>query len=328
MVNILNSLVGHQDLIQSLMMAHQGKGLPHALLFVGPAGVGKKAVAKGLTQIILCRQQVEGQACGRCLNCKSVLNQDSTESFLFVTAEKNQIKLEQAQNITHFLQLRALQENRVILVDQADLMNLQAGNALLKILEEPPPGSLFILIAPSAAHVMATIRSRCQIVSFKPLSYSEMKSKSDLPDWAIKSSLGSFEKLEMLTGKEHLEIRRLAIQILKSWNQNFYGYLETEFKNLIRDRERARSLCQCLSWLLRDVFYLKNQNTQMFVNADQADFLKALSMQLSNDEILKAIDQVIQIEKFLDAHFDSTLSFEEFWIQTRPNFNSNSLGAV
>ena len=219
MARLLASVLGHQEQIERLLTAIQNDHLPHALLFVGASGIGKRTVAFAVAQALLCeKNQTACGVCGGCLRAeKAFVDGNGSEGILALAPEKNQIKLEQAKEILEFLNLRSLSKNRVIIVDGADYLNPQASNSLLKIIEEPPANTYFILTAPSPSHVMSTIRSRSQIVRFSPLHLSDMKKKAIAPEWALRACGGSFERLAMLIDKEELEIRESAVGFLEAW---------------------------------------------------------------------------------------------------------------
>lgn len=144
--------------------------LPHALLIAGPAGLGKRALARRLALRLMCASPQANAACGRCRNC--TLNAAGTHpELLQETLEVNE-KTGVLRKEILIAQIRRLSENlhlmpqiaagHVALIDPADAMNRSAFNALLKTLEEPPPARYLILVADRPQRLPATIRSRCQ----------------------------------------------------------------------------------------------------------------------------------------------------------------------
>ncbi|MEZ0392502.1 MAG: ATP-binding protein [Pseudobdellovibrionaceae bacterium] len=332
MAQLLKGVLDHQDIIQRFLNSYKEGRLPHTFLFVGPAGVGRKTVAIALAQNLLCEKSVP--ACGLCGSCLRVSNWASalnskknsatghatgTESLWLIQPEKNQIRLDQAHQILDFLSLRTLSKNRVVIIDGAETLNPQAANSLLKSLEEPPVGTYFFLIAPSAAHVLSTLKSRAQVVAFSPLQPSDMKKKVSAPEWALRASQGSFERLSQLLEKDELEIRQSALAWLQDWaSGEGQGYLKSENRELVRDRSVARSLAHHVSWLLRDAMYLKLGASEKVLNSDQIPVLEKLNQSLSVDHLLRACEKSLWIEQKLDQNQDSSLVFEQFWIETRP----------
>lgn len=164
-----------------------GERMPHALLFVGPAGTGKRDLADALAAHLLCAQpSADGQACGRCDACGLRLGGNHPDLHLLVPAAQSesaeatsgeeggkaksaQILIEQVRELQAALTVTAHQGGRrVVIVEPAEAMNAFTANALLKLLEEPPPGCTFLLCCASPRRLLPTIRSRCQSWAIAP----------------------------------------------------------------------------------------------------------------------------------------------------------------
>jgi DNA polymerase-3 subunit delta' len=164
------------------------ENLPHALLFHGPQGVGKLALAERSIQLILCEASDAGsRPCGACEGCRWFLGGNHPD-FRRIAPEalapqpaaedeegagtsarrakpSTEIKVDQVRELADFLNIGSHRgRRRVALVYPAEEMNLNAANALLKGLEEPPAGAMFVLISHRPARLLATMRSRCVAV--------------------------------------------------------------------------------------------------------------------------------------------------------------------
>ncbi|MDX1655478.1 MAG: DNA polymerase III subunit delta', partial [Candidatus Competibacteraceae bacterium] len=159
----------HQPHWQRLAAGVEAGRLPHALLLSGPSGLGKMLFARQLTQSLLCRQPGENLTfCGKCRGCR-LLAAGSHPDITRVEPEEpgKPIKVDRVRQLCAFLGQTA-RGYKVALLSPAEAMNPSAANALLKTLEEPPPGSLLLLVTAFPARLPATIRSRCQILAFTP----------------------------------------------------------------------------------------------------------------------------------------------------------------
>jgi DNA polymerase III subunit delta' len=312
---LLDRLVGHQKNIELFLRAFSEAKLPQAFLFVGQPGIGKKTAAVALAQALLC--ETSSQACGQCGSCLRIAKAKNhqTESLLVIEPEKNVIKLEQAHGILEFLRLRSLGKRRVIVIDQAELMNPQAANSLLKVLEEPPEGTYFFLIAKGSKHLLSTLRSRSQVMNFQPLQAEDLKAKSQAPDWVIKASQGSFEHLQQLSSKDEAEIRGIAISWLKDFMSTPQGYLKAAYRDEVKDRTGALKLSQHLSWLFRDAVYMSHERADHVMNTDQSSLLGDLVKKFSSNQLMVMCERALKVQQHMARNADSSLTFESLWIE-------------
>lgn len=154
--------------------------LPHSLLLIGQKGLGKFDLASQFAASLLCEQQQEdGRACGQCLPCNWYAQGNHPDFRLLqpgalsdeVEAEdgkkkpSQQITIDQVRGLDEFLNVGTHRGGlRIIVVNPAEAMNRNTANALLKTLEEPAPGTLFLLISSEPMRLLPTIRSRCQVI--------------------------------------------------------------------------------------------------------------------------------------------------------------------
>ena len=173
-----DAISGHAGQKASLRtMLREGR-LPHALLFAGPDGIGKRMLGHVLAASILCDSQ-DGP-CGHCESCRA-MQLGSHPDYLEVVPEQNgksaaQIRIEAIRSMqTQVSRYPVLAKQRVVLIDEADRMNEAAQNSLLKTLEEPEGPVTFILVTSARSALLDTILSRCMPMAFGMLTPQEMK---------------------------------------------------------------------------------------------------------------------------------------------------------
>lgn len=161
-----SSLLGQERAKDIIARALIKERVPHAYLFRGPDGVGKKLFARGLAAAINCRNRKGAHACGVCVSCKKLISGNHPD-YLVVESEKGAIKIDQVRKVCRELSYPPYESStRIVVLEDVHTMRREASNSLLKTLEEPPKGNLLILTAESSSEVLSTITSRCQVVSF------------------------------------------------------------------------------------------------------------------------------------------------------------------
>ncbi len=256
-MNLFGDVIGQEKITSSLSGAILNKKLHHAYLFIGPAGVGKEAVALELIRIVNCVNSKGTLGyCGECTSCRKY-GSFSSEDLLYIfpsiiktsdadkaikeksdmiNSELKQkaalkgyhkfsfksgryITLAQISEIKDFAMFNSItRSKKFVIITPAELMNKEAQNSLLKILEEPPAGMYFILISENPSGVLDTIRSRCLNIEFPALSEKDITGyiAKYFPDTEPGSvtelaanSFGSTDTLRKLVSEAGSDIKRL-----------------------------------------------------------------------------------------------------------------------
>lgn len=184
---IWQNVRGHQHQVEMFRRSIRRGRLAHAYLFVGDEGIGKKTFATTLCQCLLCERCDDAQldACGVCHACLQ-MQAGTHPDFLSIARPEGKSDLpidliagsrerRGREGLCFDLSLRpSAGDRKVAIIDDADKMNAESANALLKTLEEPPDYSLIFLISTTEDALLPTIRSRCQLVRFAPLATDDM----------------------------------------------------------------------------------------------------------------------------------------------------------
>ena len=181
-------IVGHDRIVGQFRKALARKRLASTFLFIGPAGIGKRTFALKLAQAMLCDLVAEDRLdpCGTCPACQQVMANTHPDLDLVAKPEdKAFIPLDlligdddhrMREGLCYNLSLKPFSgKRRIAIIDGADYFNKEGANCLLKTLEEPPPKAVIILIGTSEQRQLPTIRSRCQIMRFRPLAVPEIE---------------------------------------------------------------------------------------------------------------------------------------------------------
>ena len=340
MTEIISDTVKGHDLIQNqIYQALKSERLPHALLFSGPSGVGKRQLAWALAQSLLCektsfrdssdnlellldRERKEKyRPCGNCFSCCSVLKRQS-ENILCVTYETLQIRLRDVQQIPPFLSLQSFAKAKIVLIDSVEKLNLQASNFLLKIIEEPPPKSFFFLISSNPSQISVTIRSRVQNIRFSALSEELLTgiSPQTAEKWMIRGARGRLDMLAEL--KDQQDLRNEAFELFFQMFKNISCIHKMDFNQKIKNRKHALALIRFWQKFLRDIRLLKLGHREGVIHGDKIKEMEELS-HFSSPILDFWIKKAVEMELELSSNFDLILCFENFMILVKQSLKGN-----
>jgi DNA polymerase-3 subunit gamma/tau len=169
-------MVGQDEVLASLRAALQQHRIPHAFLFAGSRGVGKTTSARILARCLNCEQGPTPDPCGTCDLCVSMLEGSNPDVIEIDAASNNSVEdVRQLREHVGFATMRS--RYRVVILDEVHMLSKGAFNALLKTLEEPPPGVVFVLATTEQHKVPETIRSRCQVMMFRRVGEPDLQKR-------------------------------------------------------------------------------------------------------------------------------------------------------
>ena len=227
MVNDLSftSLAGQQKAKTVLGRSLGSERMPHAFLFRGPDGVGKKLAALLVAARLNCLMPDGGSGCGTCSSCRK-LRSGNHPDVVMVSPENGSIKINRIRELCRSLTYPPYESGiRVVIIEDVHTMTTEAANSLLKTLEEPPDSNLLILTAESSRELLPTIVSRCQVVTFHglPVEACARVIEQKLPDIALDEALllaeladGSPGTALILKEKELVACYRAVVEAVES----------------------------------------------------------------------------------------------------------------
>lgn len=275
-----DEVLGHQQNKEFLQKLLKPGSRPHALLFYGMGGIGKKMLALHFAKTFLCKS-ADKKPCGICESCRLMdieNNSFAHPDFYLLTAEEagKDIKIEQVKEMAKQAAFApVLSKNKVCIIDDAGQMTAEAANSLLKLLEEPPPGWLFILITQQAERLLPTVLSRVVRMRFDAPDSSAvqqiLKAKGITQNTQVLAALagGSPGRALSYNQADIFAIRREALDLLKKLPlQNPFGYIAALGWGEKYDRAAALLLTEQFIYLLRDVLLLQNGAGEQVYNTD------------------------------------------------------------
>jgi DNA polymerase-3 subunit delta' len=306
---LFSDLTGNEHVKAALMQLIKGDRLPGSMLFAGEEGVGKKRFALEVARTLNCRSPKDGEACGVCGACTRILKinypsnseSDDWEQIIWtdhpdvglVVAPKRVLRVTQMRQIEREANYRPFEgKARVFLVDDADKLNDNSANALLKILEEPPRTSYLILLTARPAMLLPTILSRCQMIRFSPLT------PDDIEQYLVKNKLveASTARLRARTASGSLgralasdidkfeSQRKAMIAVLNALvltNDNAQLLRSAEQLNEAQYKDEFEERLDVLETLIRDAWMLAlGVKPELLVNEDLLPELTKVSQKI------------------------------------------------
>lgn len=307
-----------QEQWQRLMHQLHQDNLPHALMLVGQEGLGLDLFAQRLALRALCQDENAGeQPCGKCPGClqfKAGVHPDYKTVRLL--EDKKKILVDQIRDLTGFMALTGGQGGgfKVIVIDPADRMNVNAANSLLKTLEEPPGKSLILLVASELHRLPATIKSRCQMIKFtrpelpESLAWLQAQQIADpelLLQMAQGAPIAAAQMDDAVLLKQYASVMEGAIQMLTGRSTIFQ----------LRSQWSGCSAPHLLEWLmaiLRDCIRVASYLPDgYFENPSYVSQLRRLNSVLNLQSLFRSYDQLGRLHRLKEHPLSPDLFLDD-----------------
>ena len=283
-----DSVLGHEQNKEFLQNFLQREARPHALLFCGAEGLGKKKLALEFAKTFLCLNGKGDDGCEACRLLNFADGNVSHPDFILVERlpEKRDLSIEQMRDLAKQAAFApVLSKNKICIVEDADRLTEAAANSFLKLLEEPPAGWLIILLASSEDKLLTTILSRVVKLRFNPLAVADVKKlllargvDADASEVLARISEGSVGTALNLNEQNALEYRQTALSFLEALPLEFPMNYVTDRTWVVKyERAEAMLFVKLLQLLLRDMLFIKTGVTVNLYNCDVQENLTALS---------------------------------------------------
>ncbi|MZG53808.1 MAG: DNA polymerase III subunit delta' [Nitrospinae bacterium] len=328
-----NRILGQEKPKQILKNALQNSSVAHAYLFYGQESIGKKKAAIELAKALNCGSSIDGDPCDQCSSCRKIENNTHPDFFFLEplkstpTAREAIIKIEAIRELQRKLAYQPYEGKvKVAVIDDADLMNLQAANSFLKTLEEPPSSTLLILISSHPFKLLPTIISRCQTIRFQPLNpenikrilketVSEEMAEDSTLDFRTIRSRGSVKKALTEDMEDIANIREEMVNLLQNISFDRMDIVFSHAKSWARQSDQWEMILNELMELVRDIAFFRSgcSESEIF-NRDIASTLKPLAARRSVKSWLEMFNAVHTTKAALSGNANAQLFFENMLI--------------
>jgi DNA polymerase-3 subunit delta' len=338
------TLIGNEEVKETLRRALAVNRLSSSLLFTGDEGIGKKLFALEIAKALNCRNRHGVEACDNCPSCRRIsrssfppFGKDEDDKNRLVWSEHGDVAMVRPyKQIIRVGPIRELEREanyrpfegaaRVFIIENAEYMNEPASNALLKTLEEPEPASHLILTTANPTALLATIRSRCQIIQFAPIPAVEIEKflrvERDIPprDAALlaRVSRGSIG-------------RALAtdIETYRDWRTSMLSVLSTitvdhDAARLLRlaeelaaskDRDEYEQQLDILESLIRDAWALQlGRPVETITNYDLAGEIQQVADQMKSEQAESWFTQIEELRGALEVNINRRIASDALMV--------------
>ncbi len=322
-----SAILGHDGAKAHLQAALADRQMSHAYLIEGTHGVGKTTLANAFIKTLLCSEPITRSGgyrdcCMRCQSCRS-FDHDNHPDVKRIRAleDKNTISVKQIRDeLVKDISIRPYgSQYKIYVIEEAERLTIEAQNAMLKTLEEPPAYGLIIMLAESAASFLPTILSRCVKISLQPLDTKVVRAELarrgvDTGRAAIaaafaQGSIGqalklcedeSFEEMRQELFKFLSQIPQLSqLEVMKGsqlWDQ-FKGEQEALFSLL-------------LIWYRDILVYRETRDPAQVLCADQMETIASMASYYDDRKLIQITDKVLDIHKKLKANANAALAID------------------
>lgn len=299
----MEEYIGHKKIIDGFKKRAESNTLSHAHLIVGANGIGKSKVADIFSSLILNKELFKA-------------NVDSIE----YRPKKASIGVDDVREIIEEVNKKPYEgDKKVITIFSGEKLTIQAQNALLKTIEEPPKGVFIIILTTSIEIILETIKSRCQIYKLTPLSNEEIQSyilkkygNIDTIDFspALSYTGGIPGRLEKFIDDEELqEARKIVLELIREINdKNVESILKYE-KKLLKYKDEKEELLGIIEGFIRDIIVYKEVSDKKFIiNSDKRKEIEELVNLMSYKKLNSMIDAVKELRRNLESNSNFSIN--------------------
>jgi len=329
----LSSLIGNEQNKELLKRSLRSGRLPHALLFAGPEGVGKRQFALSLAKAVNCQQAVSGagagvypeDSCDRCGSCFRIANKEHLD-VVEIKPDGAYIRIDQAREVARQAMLRPMEgRKRVFCIDEAEKLRDEAANAILKTLEEPPETTLIILITATPNSLLPTLRSRCQLLNFAPLPIEEIESylaanyKRPAADTRLLARLsnGSIGRAISIDLSVYRNARKELLELtdVLARSRDPLRLIKAAEHFGKKEREEFIDILDIWSRILRDIFSILLDQKEGIVNEDVITRLEQLAAAVSIRLISELAESIEELRRNLRVNINKQIALESLFLR-------------
>ncbi|MEH2954922.1 DNA polymerase III subunit [Candidatus Merdisoma sp. JLR.KK011] len=323
-------IIGHEEIISHLKNAVRLKKISHAYIFDGEEGAGKNLLAQTFAQTLQCEKGGESP-CGVCRSCKQAAGSNQPD-IIYVRHEKpGSIGVEDIrEQLCGDIQIRPYSSPyKIYLIDEAEKMTVQAQNALLKTIEEPPSYGVIFLLTTNSESFLPTILSRCVTLKLRPVKDSQIRSylmeQLRVPDYqadiCTAFARGNVGRARMLALSEHFgELKDHALHLVRHMNDMELWEITEAIRKVSDYKADINDYLDLLVLWYRDVLLFKaTRQVDSLIFSEEINYISLQATKISYEGLEKIIEALEKAKVRLKANVNFELTMELLLLTIKEN---------
>lgn len=323
-------IVGHKQIIEHLKNAEKLNKVSHAYIFSGEKGSGKKLLASRFAELLQCEGEGE-KPCGKCRSCRQAESGNHPDIIRITHEKPNTISVDDIrEQLVGDVQIKPYQSKyKIYIVPDAEKMNVQAQNALLKTIEEPPAYAVILFLTTNASSFLPTILSRCVVLNMKPVPDQEVRKylmeHVEVPDYqadiAVAFAQGNIGKAVKLATSEYFnEIKNAALHILKNAPRMDISEISAAVKGVSEYKVDIQDYLDIFAVWYRDVLYFKaTRDADGIIFRDQLASIQEQTNNCSYEGVEDILEALRKAKERLNANVNFDLTMELLFLTIKEN---------
>ena len=323
-------IIGHRQVIEHLENAMKLDKVSHAYILNGEKGSGKKLLAFAFAQTVQC-ESGKAEACGECRSCKQAEGGNHPDIIRITHEKPNSIGVDEIrEQLVNDIQIKPYSSRyKIYIVPEAEKLTVQAQNALLKSIEEPPVYAIILLLTTNAYILLPTIRSRCVMLDMKPIPDRQVKKylmeHLQIPDYqadvCVAFARGNIGKaVELASSENFSEIKAAALQLLKNIPKMEMQDIITAVKSVIEFKINIQDYLDLLSVWYCDVLYFKStKDVDGLTFKDQIQAITEQTRRGSYEGLEQILEGIVKAKERLSANVSFELTMELLFMTIKEN---------
>lgn len=325
-----NDIIGHEHIVEHLKKAIKHDKVSHAYIINGEAGSGKRTIANAFAATLQC-ETGDDNACGKCKSCIQAAGGNQPD-IIWVSHEKlNSIGVDDIrEQVVNDVEIKPYSSRyKVYIINEADKLTVQAQNALLKTLEEPPEYAVIMLLTTNSEALLQTILSRCVVLNLRAVDDREIRaylmSQKQIPDYqadiAIAFAQGNIGKaLKLASTEEFDELRRDTLRLLENMDKMEMYEIVDSIKKIAENKMAIDDYLDMITIWYRDVLLFKATNdANGLVFKENISGIKKQADKSSYNGIETIIDALEKARLRLKANVNFELTMELLLLTMKEN---------